>query len=139
MEKLSTRLQFLFTSERPVPCVAMLPIISTPFPESRTSRSWKAKRLSATSSRDVCRAAQHISTGSRVTPRKPEHRRICIRSNRHPAPQKAGDFHKARAKKAKRDDRRRNSEHQRHRLRRIQDHALDVRIDVERRRSEKTY
>src|SRR5439155_21312483 len=106
MEKPCIRLQFHFTSERPVRCVAMLPIISSPFRVSRTSRSWKAKRLSATSSRDACRVAQHFSTGSSVTRRNLDNRQICIPSNRHLARQPAEDFRVLTAGRAKQDERR---------------------------------
>src|SRR5205823_1736612 len=105
MEKSCIRLQFHFTSERPVRCVAMLPIISWPFPVSQTSRSWKARRLSATSSRDSCRVAQHFSTGSSVTRRNPDNRQICIPSNRHWARQPAENFRVVTAGRAKRNER----------------------------------
>jgi hypothetical protein len=106
MEKPCIRLQSHFTSEQPVRCVAMLPIISSPFRVSRTSRSWKATRLSATSSRDACRVAQHFSIGSSVTRRNPDNRQICIPSNHHPARQPAEDFRVLVAGKAKQDERR---------------------------------
>jgi len=106
MEKPCIRLQFHFTSERPVRCVAMLQIISSPFRASRMSQSWKAKRLSATSSRDACRVAQHFSPGSSVTRRNPDNHQICIPSNRHPARQPAEDFRVLPAGRAKQDERR---------------------------------
>src|SRR6266536_2419171 len=109
MEKPCIRLQFHFTSERPVRCVAMLPIISSPFRVSRTSRSWKAKRLSAISSRDACRVAQHFSTGSSATRRNPANRQIYIPSNRHPARQLAEDFRVVTAGRAKQDERSRTN------------------------------
>src|SRR5947208_3422676 len=106
MEKPCIRLQFHFISEQPVRCVAMLPIISSPFRVSRMLRSWKAKRLSATSSQDACRVAQHFSTGSSVTRRNPDNRQICIPSNRQPARQRAEDFRVLTAGRAKQDKRR---------------------------------
>ena len=66
--------------------------------------SWKPRRSPATSCPDVCRAAQHISSGSSVTRRNPDNRRFCIPNNRRLVRQKMGVFHMVSARRAKRDE-----------------------------------
>jgi hypothetical protein len=107
MEKPCIRLQFHFTSERPVRCVAMLPIISSPFRASRTSRSWKARRLSATSSLDACRVARLFLIGSSETRRRPVSHQIYIPNNRHQARRPAEGFRVVKAGRAKWNERQR--------------------------------
>src|SRR6266498_4401458 len=104
MGKRCIRLRFRFILEPPARCAAMLLIISLPFPANRMSRSWKARRSSATSSRDVCRAARRFSIGSSAMRRNPDSRRIYILSNRHSARQAAANFLAATARRARPDE-----------------------------------
>src|SRR6266508_959593 len=109
MEKPCTRSQFHFISEQPVHCAVMPPIIWLPFPENPMSRSWKARRLSATSSRDACRVARLFLIGWSETRRKPVSHRICIRNSRPPARRAGENFRVGMARREKRNDRSRTN------------------------------
>src|SRR5213080_2033830 len=101
MEKPCIKSQFHFISERPVRYAVTLPIIWLPFPASQMSRSWKARRLSATSSRADCRVARLFLIGSSETRRRPVSQQICIR-NSHPSARRAEeDFLVAAARRGK--------------------------------------
>src|SRR5438874_1149972 len=105
MEKPCIKSQFHFISERPVRYAVTLPIIWLPFPASQMSRSWKARRLSATSSRADCRVARLFLIGSSETRRRPVSQQICIR-NSHPSARRAAENSRVvTARREKRDDR----------------------------------
>src|SRR6266516_3591658 len=108
MGKRFIRLQFHFTSEQPVHCAVTLPIIWLRFPANRMSRSWKARRLSATSFRAACRAARLFLIGSSETRHRPVSHQICIRNSR-PSVRRAGeDFLVATERRGKRYEDNRN-------------------------------
>src|SRR6266513_2023186 len=105
MEKPCIKSQFHFISERPVRYAVTLPIIWLPFPASQMSRSWKARRLSATSSRADCRVARLSLIGSSETRRRPVSQQICNR-NSHPSARRAAENSRVvTARREKRDDR----------------------------------
>src|SRR5215831_12672858 len=58
MGKQCTRLRCPIITAQPASCGAALRMIFYQFPVSRTSQSWKPKRLPATSCLDVCRVDQ---------------------------------------------------------------------------------
>src|SRR6266478_1625892 len=108
MEKRCIKSQFHFISEQPVHCAVTLPIIWLRFPANRMSRSWKARRLFATSFRAACRAARLFLIGSSETRRRPVSHRICIRNSRPSARRAGEDFLVATARREKRYEDNRN-------------------------------
>src|SRR4029077_20284167 len=102
-EKPCIRSQFHFISEQQVLCAVMQLIISSPFPANRMSRSWKARRVSATSFRDTCRVALLFLIGSSETRRRPVSHQICIPNNRHQARRPAEGFRVITAGREKRN------------------------------------
>src|SRR6266542_1716919 len=97
----SIKSRFHFISAQPSRCAAMLPIIWSPSPVSRMSRSWKVRRSPATSSPGVCRAVLLFLIG--LSNRRPN--LVCRRiytPNSHPlAHRMAEDFRVVTARRAK--------------------------------------
>src|SRR6266508_1364518 len=98
----SIKSRFHFISAQPGRCAAMLPIIWSPSPVSRMSRSWKVRRSPATSSPGVCRAVLLFLIG--LSNRRPNLvcRRIYTPNSHLPARRMAEDFHAVRARRARR-------------------------------------
>src|SRR6266496_1555756 len=109
MEKPCIRSQFHFISEQPVRYAVTLPIIWLPFPANQMSRSWKARRLSATSSRAACRVARLFLIGSSETRRRPVSHQICIPNSRPRARRAAEDSRVVTARREKRDEQQRSN------------------------------
>src|SRR5947208_9451517 len=105
MEKPCIRSQFHFISEQPVRYAVTLPIIWLPFPANQTSRSWKARRLSATSSRAACRVARLFLIGLSETRRRPVSHQICIPNSRPWALQAGEDSRVVTARREKQCER----------------------------------
>src|SRR6266567_5855092 len=74
-------------------CAAMLPIIWSPSPVNRMSRSWKARPLSAILFPVACREDRLFLIGSSVMRRKAVNLQTFILNNRRRALQVAESFH----------------------------------------------
>src|SRR5215471_9450058 len=80
MGKQCTRLRCPIITAQPASCGAALRMIFYQFPVSRTSQSWKPRRLPATSCLDVCRVDQRSLNFLTNMHRKPG-QRSCIQKS----------------------------------------------------------
>src|SRR2546430_9708715 len=80
MERACTKSRCLIITGQPAWCAAAPPMIFSPFPANRMSRSWKPRRALVTLCRAVCRADARSPTFSINTPHK-QARRFCIPKN----------------------------------------------------------